>query len=344
MSDYGIRLKDASSNSFVLTPDTATIISAGRVTLPSGLNGDNTYGTDIDLPSTISVSDLVVITTPVSCVNSVLYSRYIDTTLYYNTFYANSATSYYTRNDSTSVMTSWSAGNKTASSKSTWNPVLSVYPIAFWDKMGATSFSKVRLFGATAHLVRDTTDDTNYSLGEVATGNGINSPTYMNDNDTGTTYGHYASRSQFDAAYSESTVDFYGQIMFASSKDINKVDILWGPNTYGYNANGNFYVQLYYNSAWHTIMTVNFGNNINQYYSNYSYGLWRNCSGIQIICHCYCQKGSGYVTALSLLAFQEIRAWGSSSTDSAENKIVYTIGSGGIPQVDYLIGIKKYNY
>ena len=65
MSIYGQKLVSG-SNINILTPDCATIVSAGTVTMPNSLNGDGTYGYDIDLPgsSAINVSKIGVVCLP----------------------------------------------------------------------------------------------------------------------------------------------------------------------------------------------------------------------------------------------------------------------------------------
>lgn len=53
---YGIKVIDPSGDSLVLTPSIGNIISAGTITMPAGLNVDNTYGSDIDLPGTDAIA------------------------------------------------------------------------------------------------------------------------------------------------------------------------------------------------------------------------------------------------------------------------------------------------
>ena len=343
---YGIRLRDTSGNTFTMTPDAMTIVSAGSVSMPASLNVDNTYGVDIDLPaSNIPVANIGVLVSPrVSAgSNAVIYTRYIDTTLYFTTFYASSASTFYTRNDATGVMTLWSAGNRTANSKSTWNPTLSIYPIAFWDKMGAATFTKIRLFAATAHLLRETHNDTNFSLAGTASGNyNVGGPaSVINDNNETT----WAGGSAYRAGSGETTFDGSLQVTFSSSQ-INNVEICHGYSadvTSGV-ADGTWNVQIYYSGAWHTLLSGSWTNYI--YVSSithYSIGRWNNVTAIIVNYHCRAQSDPGK-EALSEYICRELRAYGSAYTDDNENKIVYTIGSNGVSTVDYLIGIKKYNY
>jgi hypothetical protein len=151
---YGIRIKDTSGNILLLTPEISYIQSSGRVTMSNSLNDDDTYGTDIDLPGTISYGE----TSLGALVGS--FRINIDLTLYnlnYNGHYAqswflNNASTFYTRNESTSVMTTFTPDKSAATA---YDGVLSVYPRAFFDKIGATTFTAVRLFAATCYEAYD---------------------------------------------------------------------------------------------------------------------------------------------------------------------------------------------
>ena len=56
----GFRVTEGSKQS-LLIPSIGQIISAGTITMPDTLNGDNTYGVDIDLPASYPTSDIGVI-------------------------------------------------------------------------------------------------------------------------------------------------------------------------------------------------------------------------------------------------------------------------------------------
>ena len=337
---YGIRLRDISGNTFTMTPDAMTIVSAGSVSMPASLNVDNTYGTDINLPaSDIPVANIGVLVSPrVSAgSNAVVYTRYIDSgTLYFSTFYASSAYTFYTRNDATGVMTSWSAGNRTANSKSTWNPTLSVYPIAFWDKMGAATFTKIRLFAATAHLLREMHNDINASLAGSVTAGGEN----IKDNNEST----YCGTRVNAPPYEENSFGYSYEISFGA-KTLTKVEILH--NMYGAvwdgSADGNVTVKLYYNSSWNTVIYKGWAQNINQTELLWVNGRWNNVTIISVAVVGWARGGDESSSYCGHYTY-ELRAWASVYSDDDENKIVYTIGSNGVSTVDYLIGIKKYNY
>jgi len=169
MADYGVRLTSG-SNLLTLTPECATIISAGEKTMSNTLEGDNTYGEDVTISaSAVPEADIAVIIVPSRPVFAVVNARFVyGGTLYASSQYADDEATYYTRDDSTGVMTSWSAGNMTAADRNTWDPILSVYPAVFWDKLGASTFTSVRLFAATCYFVYDTSASAKkivYSIG-----------------------------------------------------------------------------------------------------------------------------------------------------------------------------------
>jgi hypothetical protein len=179
---YGVRLTDIDGQKLELTSKCASIIASGTANLSNSLNADDTYGVDINLNSSsaISESNLGVIINPSQdIVYSVLNRRFeYSSILYASSQYMNSASTYYTRNDTTGVMTAWTAGNLTNGDRNTWDSVLAVFPIAFWDKLGATSFTSIRLFSAMCYLVYDTSASSKiivYSIGSA----GISSIEYV---------------------------------------------------------------------------------------------------------------------------------------------------------------------
>jgi hypothetical protein len=60
MTLRGFRVSEGSKHG-LLVPSIGQIISAGSVSMPSSLNGDGTYGVDIDLPASYPTSDIGVI-------------------------------------------------------------------------------------------------------------------------------------------------------------------------------------------------------------------------------------------------------------------------------------------
>ena len=194
----GMKLYDAKGNSTILTPGMSTVVDAGSVEMPDTLEGDDTYGIDIDLPgdTPIPESDISVMTIPGRPVVNLIHTPYIyDDTLWYDTNYMDSNETYYERDEDTGEMTEWSAGIRTNGDKTTWNPVVSTCPVAFWDKMGETEFTKVRIFGATAYMIKQPKDDINYALssnGGTAYGtSGGEDPANINDGNVATHYQWY---------------------------------------------------------------------------------------------------------------------------------------------------------
>lgn len=347
---YGLKLYNTSGQNKIITPDDATVIAAGSTTMSNSLEGDNTYGEDIALGATYNESDLSVLVVPRRPSYNVTYNRYIDGgTLYYNTFYLDSTKTYYTRNTSTGVMTSFSAGNKTVNVKNTWNPVLSVFPIAFWDKKGATTFSNIRLFAATAYLFRDTVNDTNFSLSGTASGSGkrFGEYSYVKDNDVGTFVG--------DMCYvlpgNSCSIGYTAEVDLGSAKTITKVELAHRPYAWvigGNYAHGSYSVKLYYGSAWHTIWGQDWSANYaptpapDPIYT-YQIGHWEGVTKIQVTASGSAQAGTYGTEAIVEHVTHELRAWGSSSTNDEENSIVYSIGDNGISIIDYMIMRKKYS-
>jgi len=155
MLEFGMRIRDALGSTLLLTPDIHTIVSSGRVSMPVGLNGDGTYGLNIDLPGTGSYAaeDIGVVIAPFV----VSYIAHI-TDLVYNgahgiTWFASGDVTLYTRNESTGVMSVWVPNLSTPAA---YDPILSVYPACFWDEGAAGAFTAVRLFAAVCYEVYDT--------------------------------------------------------------------------------------------------------------------------------------------------------------------------------------------
>ncbi len=160
-SESGIRLTSSIGKQCKLSSSLGKILSAGTITLSNSLNGDNTYGTDIDLN----------VTTPIAKENIQVFvqARKInfsgkiydwDWTGYggnriFNWF-ADSAATYYTRDDATGVMTTWVAGNLTSGNQNTWDGLASAYPLRGWHQGIATHFTSIRLWAAMCYIVYDT--------------------------------------------------------------------------------------------------------------------------------------------------------------------------------------------
>jgi len=156
MTIRGWRVSDADGNQSTLTTRVSTIISAGTVTMPNSLNLDGTYGVDIDLPGSAAIAqaDLAVLLTPRDFVWGVTNKANTIDGHTQNIGYMSSAKAYYTRS-SAGILTAWNAGNLTAKTPATYDHIASVFPVAFWDFLGASTFTAVRLFAATCYLIYD---------------------------------------------------------------------------------------------------------------------------------------------------------------------------------------------
>ena len=182
---YGLKIHDTSGNSSLLTPNIHKIVSAGELTMSNSLNGDNTYGTDIDLPGAtgIPVGNLGVLVYPVifHFYAKVWWWRiWMPASLpWLPGFYADDSETHYTKNSSTGVMTSWTPGNMTNGQINTWDPIVSIFPLTGWDTPGNPStVTVVRIWAAMAYIVYDTSASTGravYTIGNK----GVEKVNYM---------------------------------------------------------------------------------------------------------------------------------------------------------------------
>jgi len=349
MSDYGIRLTDGSDTS-ILVPDHMTVVSAGRLTLPVGLNGDNTYGTDIALPtSNVPKENIGVLVIPQGVNYSTNFTGWISgSTLLFDTHYANSGTSYYTRNDSTGVMTTFTAGAKTVSNKSTWNSVFATYPVAFWDQMGATTFNNVRLFGASAYCVRVPINDTNLALAgdPSSSSGGLGQPAYINDDDVNTVYYNY----RYTYHDHSETWGYTAIVDFGAPKVITKVQLSEAFELLNVLVEENYEIitiSIYYSGAWHIINNyIIYAPQSATRRTVETTGFWNNVEQIKMRCsaHIHGANPNPYALAGAAAHFtEEFRAFGGDYSDAAENKLIYSIGTSGVQTVDYLVCIKEYD-
>ena len=351
MTTYGLKVYNTEGDSRIFTPDEATVIASGTANMPNTLKGDGTYGVDIALGGTYSEDEIGVLVVPSRPSYQVVYQRFIkDATLYYNTFYLDSNETYYTRNDDTHVMSLYSAGNRTANNRSTWNPVLSVFPVAFWDKLGASSFTNIRLFAATAYLFRDTHNEVNFSLagsasGGGGTGDGVDS---VKDDDTVTYYGQGCCANPLGQ---ECDWSYWVQVDLGDPKTITKVELVHRPLAEKAGdawSSGHYDINLYYGGSWHEIWDFDWSS---VYYpcgpderiTTWEYGLWKGVTKIKVTAHgnAHFSSGSGS-WACSEHITAELRAWGMNYTDAQENRVAYSLGNKGVETVDYVIYRRKF--
>ncbi len=364
MPDSGIRLTDG-SDVLTLIPDHLTVISAGRTTMPNALEGDDTYGVDIALPvANVPLASLAALVVPITLHEQMVFQRWLDGgDLIYNTHYANNAKTYYTRNESTGVMTAWPAGARTAGVKSAWDPILSCYPIAFWDRMGANTFDNIRLFAAIAYCLRDSVNDTEFCAAASAAnvggavyeygGEGDGTPTNCIDGipmtynpapPTGTGWGVGGGANLLpDGSVSDSgTVT----ITLASAKTIDRLTLNWlydcMPGLNG-DANCSITIAFYADGVWHDVLQVSASGDVWGAANNSAYGHWRNVTHIRATMAIHIHNNYGSIQWLqAIVVTGEIAAYGPVSDDD-ESKLIYTIGNQGVEEINYVVAMKDYN-
>ena len=156
---YGIKVKDISGNSSVLTPKISSIVAYGNLTMSNSLNGDGTYGTDINLPvNNVSVNDVGVIAYPVKVYfhATVIHWYWSSDGSYPFSWYAEPSETYYTKADATGIMTAFTPGTLIMDDATTYDGMCSAFPLAGWDYLDATTtVSAVRIWAAMAHIIYD---------------------------------------------------------------------------------------------------------------------------------------------------------------------------------------------
>lgn len=151
---YGARVWDSEGNSVVFTPGILQVVSSGGLSMPSSLNMDDTYGSQIDLPGTDSYpgEDIgAMIDVRQYSLSLSVQAKAIDEpggTSYHFMRFAYSPAVYYTRDLVTGEMAEWME----ASNEDT---VYNQFPVAFWEKSDAESFTAVQLFAVMAYLLYD---------------------------------------------------------------------------------------------------------------------------------------------------------------------------------------------
>ena len=153
--EYGLKIKDSGGSGCVITAESGTIISAGRVTMPSALVDTNKYYTTINLPDTIDFSDLTVLAQPV-----VWFARAIEDHLYSGVRYLyrfclDDAYQHYSKNTGTGVMSTLTVGDRAFGAlpdeADQWWGIVGAFPVAYWEKLGATSGNTIKIFAATCY-------------------------------------------------------------------------------------------------------------------------------------------------------------------------------------------------
>lgn len=163
MSDYGLRVLNADGSKNILTPGIARIIETGSLTMSNSLEGDSTYGEDISLSpyfaageSDIAVSELGVVAYPTKVNWGATIACIKDGTSFAFSWYGADGYTYYTKNDTTGVMSAWTAGDMHIDNNNNWDACCSAFPLAGWDyPVGTTRVSNIRIWAAMCYLVYD---------------------------------------------------------------------------------------------------------------------------------------------------------------------------------------------
>jgi hypothetical protein len=163
MSEYGLRVLNSDGSKNILIPSIIRIIATGTLTMSNSLEADNTYGEDIDLSSyfesgesDIDVSEIGVIAYPTKVNWGATIASIKNGTSYAFSWYALDSYTYYTKNDTTGVMSVWTPGNMLINTNNNWDACCNAFPLAGWDyPVGTSRVSKVRIWGAMCYLVYD---------------------------------------------------------------------------------------------------------------------------------------------------------------------------------------------
>jgi len=155
-----LRVTNADGKTAKITPLVGSIVSSGIYASPTELNGDDTYGFDIDLPGNtyIPAANLSVISIPRTwgLTATVAYGAFGSAPQFYMAcWYANSAATYYTMDPTTEVMSTWTAGNCTLGDINTWDALLGVSAFAHWRLRSDDLYKSIRILPAVANYIWD---------------------------------------------------------------------------------------------------------------------------------------------------------------------------------------------
>lgn len=180
---YGIKVYDEAGNSAVLSEKVGKILVSGSLNMPDSLNGDGTYGVDVDLPGTDAFSrdEIGVIVYPVTLAFkgvAVTY-KWEDDDSFPFSWFASDLETYYTKNPSNGVMSSWTAGSIIKNDANSFDGIASAFPLAGWDYLDSeTTFTKIRIWAAMAYLVYDSSASAFKAVYTIGV-NGIKKVEYM---------------------------------------------------------------------------------------------------------------------------------------------------------------------
>jgi hypothetical protein len=150
---YGLKVKDNLGNSCLITPEVKHIISSGTVSLPTNLRPDNTFGINIALPGlTAYAENNIGVLVTIKRFISYQVMSWLDWGLVPKQWsvvrWLVYGGTYFTRNETTGVVSAFTVEQYK-------DTIYNLHPVAFWDKMGATTFNFVRLFAGVSYTVYD---------------------------------------------------------------------------------------------------------------------------------------------------------------------------------------------
>jgi len=222
--DYGLKVLNSSGDSSIVISDVSSIIAAGTVSMPNTLESDDTYGVDIDLPGDdyIDADNIGVIIQVRDfdwklVVNILTYATGDN---FWGNFFGDDAITYYEKKDD-GVMISWSAGNMTPGTQSTYNPLVNMDLVAGWDRF-ATGVKKVRLFAALFYtflksVIAGTITSTLYAKDYALTVNGVSG--YALSTTQGAIEQMYGIESGGDIFFNGPVTDFDISIVHADGSE-----------------------------------------------------------------------------------------------------------------------------
>ena len=158
-NEYGCIVKDTSGNVCKLTPALASVVGSTTVTMPTGLVDTNKYYTSLDLPGSynVDVADIGAVLN-VFLLNANINAYVLESAGggYFITFYANDGYNHYTHALATGIMTAWTPGDfSDPTDVNDMDPILSITPVAYWEQMGASTVTDVKMSAAMRYDVLD---------------------------------------------------------------------------------------------------------------------------------------------------------------------------------------------
>lgn len=154
---YGLKVYNTSGDYSLITTKIGKILASGSLTMSDSLEVDGTYGEDIVLGSTYNINNIGVIAYPtVFTYKATVMTMGWSDGSYPFTYYLYSDYTYYTKNTTTGVMSTFTAGSLTQDTSGSFDGVASIFPLAGWDYLDSvTELSSVRIWAATSYIIYD---------------------------------------------------------------------------------------------------------------------------------------------------------------------------------------------